>query len=578
MTKYSLFSVQKRLLAFIIVVAILFLLLFSRLVIIQIVDGQDLQIKAAEQWLRDLPVTPDRGLIVDANGVLLAGNVSVYSVYVRPNAVEDKATVVSFLSETLELNNAALNEKLSGRNVSEITVAKQVEKETADKIIEKGLKGVYLSIDNERVYPNNDMLSQVLGYVSVDNAGQAGLENYYNEYLKGIDGKVLTQADLLGKDLENAERLYQAPIDGMTLTLTIDSVIQQIAENIMEQAMRIHNPIGARAIIMNPKTGEILAMVNKPSMNLNELPRDDIATLNALSRNSLVVDIYEPGSTFKIFTVAANLEEYNKGNKKAFSDTHIFTNNSPIRVVDGQIIKCWDKHTNGKHFNQDIQKALNNSCNPIFVDIALALGTETFYNYLEKFNFGKTTGIDFLGEQGGMMIAESLVKNCDLARIGFGQTIAVTPLQLLAGTCAAVNGGYYYKPYLVSQISTSDGQIAKRIYPSVKTRVISQKTSDMMAKLLEGVVTSGSGKHAYIQGYRVGGKTGTAQKYENGHIAQGKYVSSFIGFFPANDPQYAALVIMDEPVGQHYGSIVAAPYCQQIFEQIITYKSIKPVA
>ncbi len=574
MQKYTLHSLRMRMICFVLAAALVFTMLFVRLAVLQLVDGQKLQARAAEQWLRDLPVTPERGLITDRNGVLLAGNRAVYSVYVRPNAVEDKARVTAFLAEVLELDSAWLSERLGGKNVSEITIARQVEKENADKIILEGLKGVYLSIDNERVYPLSDSLAQVLGYVSVDNSGQGGLELYYDEYLRGVEGKVLSQSDLLGRELDGAERLYLAPVSGMTLELTIDSVIQRIAENAMDHAMKVHSPVAARAMVMDVQTGEILAMANRPSLDLNNLPRDDLALLNSLSRNSLAVDIFEPGSTFKIFTVAANLEEYSRGNKNAFSTSHIFTNASRLRVVDGQIIKCWDKHSNGKHFNQNIQKALNNSCNPIFVDIALALGRETFYDYIEKFGFGKPTGLDFPGEQGGLLLPESTVKNCDLARIGFGQTIALTPLQLLAGTAAVVNGGRYYSPHLVRSIYSADGLTAKRVYPAQKTRVISEDTSAKMRELLENVVTEGSGKNAYIQGYRVGGKTGTAQKYENGRIAQGKYVSSFVGFFPANNPQYAALVIVDEPVGQHYGSMVAAPFCRQIFEQIITYKNI----
>jgi stage V sporulation protein D (sporulation-specific penicillin-binding protein) len=573
---YTSYNLKKRLFAFAAAVTFLFLCLTVKLFVVQIIQGQELQIKAADQWARDLPVTAPRGIITDRNGVILAANTTTYTIYVRPNEVKDKSKAASLLSGVLDLNYEELYQKITKTIVSEITVYKKASKLQADKIIAYNVKGVYLSTDIERVYPYGELLSQVLGYISVDNQGQSGIEKYYDKFLKGINGKILSESDLTGNRIEGSPQYYIPPIEGLNIKLTIDFTIQSIAENVMQQAMLAHKPVGARAIVLDPQTGEILAMVNKPGFDLNEIPRDDIAALNKLSRNNLVVDIYEPGSTFKIFTVSANIEEYNSGNKNAFSLEHIFPDGR-TRVVDGRIIKCWSNHSNGKHSHQNLQAALNNSCNPVFVDIALSLGKDTFYKYLNAFNFGKVTGIDFLGEGSGMVVPQSLCKNGDLARMGFGQSIAVSPLQLAAATAAAVNGGRYMQPYLVSQISSSDGITAQNMYPTMINRAISEQSSATVSKLLENVVSNGSGKNAYIQGYRVGGKTGTAQKFENGKIAQGKYVSSFVGFFPANDPKYLALVIIDEPQGANYGSIVAAPYAKQIFEQIIYYKEIKPV-
>lgn len=572
---YTSYDLKKRLFAFVFAITFLFLCLAVKLFTVQIIQGEKLQIKAAEQWARDLPVTAARGLITDRNGVILAANITTYTVYVRPRELDDKSAAASKLAAALNCDFIELYQKITKNVVSEITVYKKASKEQADKIIAEGIKGVYLSTDIERVYPYGELLSQVLGYISVDNQGQSGLEKYYDKFLKGIDGKILSESDLTGSRLEGSTQHYIPPIDGLNIKLTIDYTIQSIAENVMQQAMLAHKPIAARALVLDPQTGEVLAMVNKPGFDLNDIPRDDIESLNKNSRNSLVIDIYEPGSTFKIFTVAANVEEYNKGNTNAFSLEHIFPNGK-TRVVDGRIIKCWSNHANGKHSNQNISAALNNSCNPIFVDIALNLGMETFYKYLNAFNFGKVTGIDFLGEGAGMVVPQSLARAGDLARMGFGQTIAISPLQLAAGTAAAVNGGRYMQPYLVSEIFTAEGLTAQKIYPTMINRSISAQTSATMAKLLETVVAEGGGKNAYIQGYQVGGKTGTAQKFENGRIAVGKYVSSFVGFFPAENPQYLALVIVDEPVGANYGSIVAAPYAKQIFEQIIFYKNIKP--
>ncbi len=326
-------------------------------------------------------------------------------------------------------------------------------------------------------------------------------------------------------------------------------------------------------LVIDPNTGAIKGLCVKPSYNLNQIPRDNLTLLNELSRNNLVCDVYEPGSTFKILTTCANVQEYLNGNKSAYSTSHIFSS-SRYRYVDGQRVKCWSTHQNGKHSGLNIQGALNNSCNPIFVDMAISLGKETMYKYIELFNYGSVTGIDFNGESQGMVLPVSSVLNVDLARISFGQTIAVTGIQLAYATAAAINGGNYYTPYLVSEIYKNDGTLAERIYPKLKNKAISEEASEIMRGLLEGVVSEGSGKQAYIEGYRVGGKTGTAQKYENGVIAQGKYVSSFVGFFPADKPKYLALVIIDEPVGSYYGSTVATPFVRQVFEGIIRLKNM----
>ena len=576
MRQYTPYDLKKRLFAFAAGITFLFLCLFGRLVYVQLIMGRQLQTKAAEQWARDLPVAAPRGLILDKNGKVLAGNSTVYTVYVRPREVDDKRLLSGELSGILGIDAEELFQKLS-KNVSEITVYKKATREQANSIIAVGRKGVYLSMDIERVYPYGELASQLLGYISVDNRGQAGTEKFYDKFLKGIDGKILSESDLTGNRLEGMPQHYIPPIDGLNVKLTIDYTIQSIAENAMQQAMLIFKPIAARALVMDPKTGEILAMVNKPGFDLNDIPRDDLDALNKYSRNSLVIDIYEPGSTFKIFTVATNLNEYLKGNKKAFSPNHIFSGGR-TRVVDGRIIKCWSNHAGGKHSNQNLSLALNNSCNPIFVDVALSLGKETFYDYVEAFGFGKVTGIDFLGEGTGMIVPQNYAMAGDLARMGFGQSIAVSPLQLAAAASAAVNGGRLMQPYLVSEITTKDGLVAQRFYSTMVGNPISPEASRMVAEMLEGAVSQGSGRNAYIEGFRVGGKTGTAQKFENGRLAVGKNVSSFIGFFPANDPQYLALVIIDEPVGQSYGSVVAAPFAKQIFEQIIYYKDLKPVS
>ena len=572
---YSITTLKKRLLAIIIAVAFLFLFVLGRMFYIQIIWGEDLQKKAIDQWTRDIPVIAGRGKIYDSNGVMLAGNDDTYTVFVRKKAAGNIDDLCGVLSETIGVDKAAAYERLTGTVSSEITVAKHVEKEKIDKLLQMNLSGVYCSRDNTRVYPYNELLSSVLGFTSTDGKGQSGLELYYDAYMTGINGSVLYETDIVGVEIENGKASYIPARNGLNLKLTIDYEIQQLCEAAMSEAMEVNGAKSAKMIVLNPKTGEIKALAEKPSYNLNEIPRDDLSLVFSLGRNGIISDCYEPGSTFKVLTAAANVEEYLSGNKNAFSTGYVF-NSSRYRFIDGQRVKCWSNHEHGKHANLNLQGALNNSCNPIFVDIAMSLGKATMYKYINLFGYGKTTGVDFSGETQGMVIPLSAITNVDLSRIAFGQTIAVSGLQLAAATAAAINGGNYFTPYLVSEIFDDNGIIAEKITPTLKNRVISEKASEIIREMLEGVVKDGSGHQAFIENYRVGSKTGTAQKYENGIIAQGKYVASFVGFFPANNPEYLALVIIDEPQGAYYGSTVAAPYAKQVFEGIIDVKDIKP--
>ncbi len=540
----------------------------------QIVQGKSLQYKAIDQWTRELPIIAKRGEIVDCNGKTIASSQGKYSVYARLRSVENKEETAKILSQILNLSYDSIYKKLSSK-VSEVTIKINCEKEEILKLKEYSLNGIYYSISNSRLYPYDNTLCQVLGYTTNDGMGLSGLEKYYDKYLKGINGEILYESDLVGVDISGKNTHYSPSVDGLNLKLTIDLEIQSICDAVIEDACVKYSPKSASAIVMDCTNGEILGVSIKPDYNLNNVPRDDIDALNSLSRCSLFVDSYEPGSTFKIFTSAINVEEYLKGNKKAFSSNYVFNSNR-YRYVGGTKIKCWSNHANGKHSNQTLQEALNNSCNPIFVDIALNIGKETFYDYLNKFNFGKSTGIDFNGEAIGMLVPESAVTDNDLARIGFGQTIAVTPIQLLAGVNSVINGGEYYTPHLVKEIYDNSQNLTQKYEIKTTSRPISSQTSKIISNYLEGVVSNGSGKNAYIEGYKVGGKTGTAQKYENGVIAQGKYIMSFVGFFPSNNPKYIALIIVDEPVGGQYGSTVAAPLCKDIFQGIIDYKKIPP--
>ncbi len=545
----------------------------GRLFYIQVIWGESLQEKAIDQWTREIPIVASRGQITDRNGVVLATNNDTYTVFVRKRALSDYDYVAGILAHTLSLNKEDVLNRLNNTVSSEITIKKQVKKDKIDQLLKYNLTGVYFSRDNSRLYPYNDLLSSVLGFTSTDGKGQSGLELFYDKYLTGFNGEILYETDIVGVEIDGGKASYIPATDGLNVKLTIDYEIQQLCETAMSKAMVEHSPKSAQMLVVDPSNGEILALSTKPTFNLNEVPRNDLESLNRLSRNGLVCDMYEPGSTFKVLTAAANIEEYLQGNKNAFSIDHVYSS-SRYRYIDGQKVKCWSDHKNGKHSSLTLQGGLNNSCNPIFVDIAMSLGKETLYKYVNLFNYGSVTGVDFNKEAQGMILPVTAVQNVDLARIAFGQTIAVTGIQLAMATCSAINGGVYYTPYLVSEIYSNNLTVVEKNTPKIRNRVISEKASKILNEMLEKVVSEGSGKNAYIEGYRVAGKTGTAQKYENGIIALGKYVSSFVGYFPANNPKYLALVIIDEPVGQYYGSTVAAPYAKDVFEGIISIKNL----
>lgn len=555
-------------------ITFIFCVILARLLYVQVAWGAELKLKAVDQWNREIPVIAARGRILDRNGKVIAGNINTYSVFLRPSAVDNVDRTTEIIGELFNVDRNYLSEKINAGKISEITVARQQSKETVEKLVKFNLPGVYYARDNMRNYAYGDALCQVIGFTASDGTGVSGIEKFYDGLLGGTNGEITYSTDIVGIQTEKSKIVYQEAVAGCDIKLTIDMDIQLAAENAMKSVYNSSSAKSVSCIVLDPQNFDVLAMVNYPSYDLNEVPRNDSELLNLLSRNGLVSNIYEPGSTFKVITAAANIQEHIDGNPNAFSNSYVF-NGSRSRTVDGTKIKCWSDHSNGKHSNQTLADALNNSCNPCFSDIALALGGKTFYEYLYKFGFGNVTGLDFNGEALGMLVPSTAIRDCDLARIGFGQTVAVTGIQLACAVAAAVNGGNYYAPRLLKSVSSPNGGNVEENAVIFKNKTIGTKASEILAEMLEGVVKDGSGKHAYIDGYRVGGKTGTAQKYEDGRVAQGKYVSSFVGFFPANKPQYLALVIVDEPQGTYYGSAVAAPVAKEIFEDIILLKNIK---
>ncbi len=562
--EYTITRLQKRLLCVLGIIAFLFLVVIGKLFVVQIISGQKLQMRAIDQWTRDLTLSGLRGKILDTNGQVLASSYTSYNVYVRASNVKDAEKVASLLSSTLGVEYDEVYRLATKTDISESLVKAQVDIDTAKSIINANIDGIYLGETSTRQYPYGDMLTSVLGFTTIDNVGQAGLEAYYNNFLTGQDGVALTESTITGLELSNATTSFVAGIPGCDVTLTIDAEIQEILESVSARALLEHEAKGVTAIMMDATNGAILGMVSKPSFDLNNPPRDDVEKLLEYSKNVNIVDIYEPGSTFKLFTLASALSENKTSLDEKFYDPG-------YRVVDGERIKCW--RTNG-HGSQTLVEGLCNSCNSVFMDLGLRLGVDTLYSYLTRFGIGSATGVDFAGESAGIMMNSESVKNVDLARISFGQAIAVTPLQMITGVCALLNGTLY-EPHFIKSITTPDGE-TKEFGAVAKSRVVSESVSSTIASLMEQVVST-KGLYSFVPGYRIGGKTGTAQKYENGHVASGKYVSSFVGCYPVENPKYVLLFCVNEPgTAVYYGSLVAAPYAKEIYSGLFNYLNIAP--
>jgi len=562
-TFFNLFSLTKRFVATICIIAFLFVALITRIFYVQIINGKHLQALAAEQWLRDLPLASKRGEIVDCNGVSLATTITTYDVYVRARNVINPSELAGKINELLGVEYNTAYTKATNTRLSEVLIKMQVDEEKAKELTK--FKGVYLSQNVKRYYPYSNLLTQVLGYCTIDNIGQAGLESYYDKYLKGVDGKSLTQTNAQGKEIENSLGYYVPSVAGATLETTIDIQMQSILERELQVAYEEHKALGVSGIIMNAKNGDIKAMSCLPSFDLNSIPRDNIKLLQQQSKNTAVVDVYEPGSTFKLITLAAALNEGKTNINERFYCGGRCT-------VDGEKIKCWK--TVG-HGSQTLVEAFKNSCNCVFVQLALRLGVDKYYEYLNLFGIGEKTGIDISSESSGIVMPKNSVRNVDLARIGFGHAVAVTQLQM-AAVYAKITTGYNCEPHLLEVLSTEDETLYKNNQITTKLK-LKQETINTINIMLANNINS-EGQFTFIPGYDVGGKTGTAQKYgENGQIATGKYISSFIGTYPANSPEYVMIICVNEPsTGAYYGGVVAKPIGERVFKSIFEEKSIQP--
>lgn len=570
---------KKKLLIFLFCAVFGYTLLFGRLVFIELFRAEKWQEMAYEQQTRDRLITPKRGSILDRNGEGIALTETVSAVSVIPVQVKEKEKTASFLAETLELDYTDVLEKI-GQNVALVRIKTKVDTETAAQVRSAGLPGVEVDEDVRRVYPYSEMAAQVIGFVGKDNQGIIGLEAKYDALLEGKQGKILTLTDSRGNEVEsNQERI--PPEDGKNLVTSLDIVLQQYAEQTIAKAVESKNAKRGVIIILNPQNGEIYAMANYPFFDLNDpftIQDPTLAAqwdsfsqeekndyLNQMWRNTAINDTYEPGSTFKIVTSSAGLEEKVVTPESSFYCRGFYT-------AGGRQIKCWRyPRTHGAEtFVQGVQ----NSCNPVFMEIGERLGAETFLEYMQKFGFTEKTGVDLAGEAVGIIHKLENIGPVELATMSFGQSFQITPLQLLRAASSIVNGGRLVTPHFAIGIADEDGSMVETFQYEEGEQVISTETSETMKKILESVVAEGTGSKAYLPGYRIGGKTATSEKLPR---RSGKYIASFMSFAPAENPQVMALVLVDEPQGVYYGGTVAGPVMQELLKNMLPYLGIEPV-
>lgn len=568
--------IRKRVFALLMMLAFLFSLLTLRIAYLTTARSSELTQRGISQWTREGTVYARRGSILDTNGQTLVISATAYIVSADPRKVSDISLFTQTVCPILDLSEESVTQKLSDRTKASVILKRQVSREKADELrslqasageaVAAQLEALLFDEDVRRAYPRGAFLTQTLGLTNVDSVGQSGLELQYESLLRGTAGVSLRSVDGKSQPIYDSGNLYIEPQDGNSIKLTIDATIQDICEKAMRECYDVNKAQAVHLIAMDPYTGAILAMCSKPDYDPNDPPRDQTDALTQLMRIRLISDSYEPGSTFKILTAAAALDAGVTTPEDGFYCSAKIT-------VDGDTIRCWGS----PHKDETMAEALQNSCNPVFVELALRLGTERMYQYLHAFGLGSKTNVDLQGEGSGILIPVQSVKNVDLARIGFGQSVAVTPIQMITAACAVINGGRLMQPYLLKEAIAPDGTVLYRTQPKVVSTPISEETSATMRELLELVVSEGGAKNAAIEGYRIGGKTGTAQVYKDGRIARDVHIGSFLGFAPADDPRIALLVIVDEAdVPVDYGGTTAAPFARQILADVLPYLGCKP--
>lgn len=571
--KNKTFHKQKILVVFL-AAFILILYLIGRLVYLMVFDAEYYQQKAEDLHERERDIKAARGEIIDRNGTVLATNRTVCTISVIHSQIENPEKVIEKLSEFLEMDADQVRKKVE--KISSIErIRSNVDKRTGDKIRNLGLAGVKVDEDFKRYYPYNELASKVLGFTGGDNQGIVGLEVKYEKYLKGINGKILTTTDARGIELDGVAEDRLEPEAGNTLRISLDYTMQKYALQMAEKVRTEKQADKVGIILMNPQNGEIYAMVNVPEFDLNQpfmLNNEETGenltdeqrqdALNQMWRNGCINDTYEPGSTFKIITASAGLEEGAVHLTDQFSCPG-------YKVVEDRRIRC---HKVGGHGAENFVQGIQNSCNPVFIEVGLRIGVDRFFDYFRQFGLMDLTGVDIPGEAGTIMHKKENVGQVELATISFGQSFQITPIQLATTVSALVNGGRRVTPHFGMEVLSAEGKKVKTFRYNAKKHVVSEKTSQTMRELLESVVAEGSGKNAYVEGYRIGGKTATSQTLPR---SANKYISSFVGFAPADDPQILGMCVIYNPQGVYYGGTIAAPVIGKIFENILPYLGIE---
>lgn len=565
---------KKKILVVFLAAFILILYLIGRLVYLMVFDAEYYQQKAEDLHERERDIKAARGEIIDRNGTVLATNRTVCTISVIHSQIENPEKVIEKLSEFLEMDADQVRKKVE--KISSIErIRSNVDKRTGDKIRNLGLAGVKVDEDFKRYYPYNELASKVLGFTGGDNQGIVGLEVKYEKYLKGINGKILTTTDARGIELDGVAEDRLEPEAGNTLRISLDYTMQKYALQMAEKVRTEKQADKVGIILMNPQNGEIYAMVNVPEFDLNQpfmLNNEETGenltdeqrqdALNQMWRNGCINDTYEPGSTFKIITASAGLEEGAVHLTDQFSCPG-------YKVVEDRRIRC---HKVGGHGAENFVQGIQNSCNPVFIEVGLRIGVDRFFDYFRQFGLMDLTVVDIPGEAGTIMHKKENVGQVELATISFGQSFQITPIQLATTVSALVNGGRRVTPHFGMEVLSAEGKKVKTFRYNAKKHIVSEKTSQTMRGLLESVVAEGSGKNAYVEGYRIGGKTATSQTLPR---SANKYISSFVGFAPADDPQILGMCVIYNPQGVYYGGTIAAPVIGKIFENILPYLSIE---
>lgn len=565
---------KKKILVVFLAAFILILYLIGRLVYLMVFDAEYYQQKAEDLHERERDIKAARGEIIDRNGTVLATNRTVCTISVIHSQIENPEKVIEKLSEFLEMDADQVRKKVE--KISSIErIRSNVDKRTGDKIRNLGLAGVKVDEDFKRYYPHNELASKVLGFTGGDNQGIVGLEVKYEKYLKGINGKILTTTDARGIELDGVAEDRLEPEAGNTLRISLDYTMQKYALQMAEKVRTEKQADKVGIILMNPQNGEIYAMVNVPEFDLNQpfmLNNEETGenltdeqrqdALNQIWRNGCINDTYEPGSTFKIITASAGLEEGAVHLTDQFSCPG-------YKVVEDRRIRC---HKVGGHGAENFVQGIQNSCNPVFIEVGLRIGVDRFFDYFRQFGLMDLTGVDIPGEAGTIMHKKENVGQVELATISFGQSFQITPIQLATTVSALVNGGRRVTPHFGMEVLSAEGKKVKTFRYNAKKHIVSEKTSQTMRELLESVVAEGSGKNAYVEGYRIGGKTATSQTLPR---SANKYISSFVGFAPADDPQILGMCVIYNPQGVYYGGTIAAPVIGKIFENILPYLGIE---